>query len=127
VAGPGIARDDLELVYGDLIRAVRATDTAPWIVVGPIAELDSNVGDSDPTLSADGLTIYFDTYREGAERRIYTATRPERGAAFGAAVPFDPANQAGAESVDPEISADGRELYFGSNRLGGWDVFVVTR
>jgi WD40-like Beta Propeller Repeat len=125
--GPEVTADDLELWFGPLVRATRTRITDPWTVIGPVVELAPEPGDGFASLSADALTVYFETSRDMVSH-VYTATRPDRDAAFSPPVPFEPAN--GGTSIDPEISSDGRELYFAGVRtdgVGGPDLYVVTR
>jgi hypothetical protein len=90
-----------------------------------------NAGGSDlwsPTLSGDGLTMYFSLTQFGGER-VAIATRSDRGDSFGfgSALPA-PVNSSTAGT--PELSADGRSLYFFSQRFGGTgdrDLYVATR
>ncbi len=71
-----------------------------------------------PALSADGLSLYFSASLPGDEQ-IYTATRAAPGsAAFSNAVPVDTLNSAALDG-SPFVSANGRRIYFFSNRGGG--------
>ncbi|MEY4546056.1 MAG: hypothetical protein RL685_2251 [Pseudomonadota bacterium] len=81
-----------------------------------------------PSLSADGLTLYFSSDAAGSED-LYQATRSARGTTFAAAVPLDGLNT-GAGEGSPYVTADGLTLYFYSSRSGGVgsrDLYTATR
>ena len=85
----------------------------PWSPATELAVLDSVDNDYDPTLSPDGLTIYFCTTRDGAEFDLFTSTRASRTAAWAAPVPVPAVATASQNECNPEVSVDGLELYFG--------------
>lgn len=71
-----------------------------------------------PSLSADGLSLYFSASSPG-EEQIYSATRAARDAsAFSNAVPVDTLNSPALDG-SPFVSANGRRIYFFSDRGGG--------
>ena len=80
-----------------------------------------------PTLSGDGLTIYFTVSVAGTTMEIYQASRPTR------SDPFDSPTQVvelAGHGDDPEVSFDGRTLVFASNRQpsqGMDDLWMSTR
>jgi Tol biopolymer transport system component len=111
---------------GDLIRATRATTAVPWVFDRVIDELDSPAPDGFPTMTDDGLTIWFESDRNNA-KEIITATRPARDQPFSAATRVDELNLAGTESADPAVSGDGTTMIFGSDRDGTFDLFISTR
>ncbi len=89
--------------------------------------------ESQPSLSADGKTMYFGTAREGAHGiDIFQSTRDVKGA-WSAAVPVPGINTEGDEKA-PFMHSDSRTLYFaarppqadserGHRGIGGYDIF----
>lgn len=98
-----------------LYTATRASrsDTfgAPTLLAGTY----STQGESHPSVSPDGNTIYFDSYRVSAGTvHIFTSTRTN------AAVQFpDPTMITGDYLIDPAITTDGSVLYAASLMTGG--------
>ncbi len=115
----------------DLWLARRDEIGAPWEVVRNIRELNTPDRDRSPSLSADGLTLFFDRWpTAGAAAELWCATRDPVTGFFrdprritSAAV-----NSAGWNGV-PVISAswpaDGSELYW-SRCEGPCEIYVAT-
>ncbi len=88
--------------------------------------------DADPTMPDDALELYFCSTRTGsAGVDIWVSRRESVEDDWGPPDPVPELNSADADQ-DPEISADGRTIYFNSNRAvtgakGGFDLFVSTR
>jgi Tol biopolymer transport system component len=82
---------------------------------------------ADGFLSADGLSLYFASKRSG-NSELYVARRTSLDDDFGepAAVPGAGVNTPSEERM-PWLSADERTLYFASNRLGSYAVYIATR
>lgn len=95
------------------------------------SKVNSNVWDSEPSLSADGRTLYFASERRGGEgiEDIYVTNRNDDGEW---AVPVNlgkTVNTPGRE-VSPFIHADGKTLYFSSEYhmgMGGFDIFSTVK
>ena len=122
----------------DIWQCTRETTEDEW---GPAENLGSTVnspqGEGYPSISADGLELYFCSLywvsqRPGGSggadlwvtRRASVSDDWNTPENLGALV-----NSASHES-EPSISADGRTLYFTSNRgggSGGYDLWVTTR
>ena len=93
----------------------------------PLTELNSGMGEDDPSLTADLLEIYFSSSRSGSQR-VWRSVRA-------AATDPWPAPQMvtevdGANINNPKISLDGLALIFSSTRapnLGGSDLWLATR
>jgi hypothetical protein len=126
IFGPGVSADGTELFYEDQSRITRATVSGDQItVVGPVVELGLDVG--FVTLTADGLTMYFEQYFGPGSTDILVATRPAIGQPFATPVPFTELQTAGLED-DPDISRDGTRFVFASDRGGaGEDIYEMTR
>ncbi len=96
----------------DLFRATN--NAAMWLDIEPLDELnESDSFDGSSELSADGLTLYFDSDRSG-QRLIYVATRASVMTEFSAPVRLDGIGIA----EDASISADANTIYFSSERDG---------
>jgi len=111
-------------------RATTDSDWGPLVNLGPA--INSSHDDSFESISADGLTLYFDSDRPGGSGNndIYMSTRATKNDAWG------PADNLGSvvNSSDADASAwespDGLELYFVSYRSGGYgnaDIWVARR
>jgi len=134
--GPSVSADgrslyfvsDREVTSGGDIWVARRNPTGeafgnPENLGSPV---NSSTDEGSPSISADGLELFFDRAPEG---RIFVATRPSTSAPFGEPVAI---NLARSDCCDgfPDISADGLELYFCSDRPGGSggdDVWIATR
>ncbi len=86
----------------------------------------------DPDISADGLSLYFQSDRPGGygDSDLYVATRATTEDEWGEAVNLGPYINTAARELGPNISADGLSLYFSSTRdggAGGNDLYVATR
>lgn len=132
--------DELEIFFtstrpgiggGDIYRATRAGPTLPFGTPAIVPELCTGSTDSSPSLTADGLRIYFWSDRPGGTGSfdIYTATRPNWTSPFGAPVPVAELNTTRVDT-EPQISPDALTIFFSSDRaggLGGRDTWVATR
>jgi hypothetical protein len=129
--------DGLELYFArgvpgaglDIFVACRPTVDSEW---GTPVNLGQNVNspanDWSASISADGLSLYFISGRDDSAR-LYVTKRPAKDAPWGPRVSVgDAVNTANASM--PSISADELELYFSSNRPGGYgnnDLWMTTR
>lgn len=116
----------------------RARETAPpgeltgFSEPQVIAGLDvEGAKDDDPALSADLLTLYFNSKRDGGQGQedIWFAQRSKRDEAFSAPMPERALNTSDRET-GLALSADGLSLWFSSDRDGGdgrLDVYLATR
>jgi hypothetical protein len=111
----------------DLWVSARPSTKEPW---GPSASLGPTVnspyGDCYPSLSADGLTLYFSgdyssTPRPGGlgGADIWMTTRVSRSAPWGAPVNLGAPVNSSERDFSPTISGDGLTLVFTSTRSGG--------
>ena len=103
----------------------------------PIKKLSANVNhpiywDSQPTVSADGNTIYFASDRPGGYGGIdiyYTTKDPKTGAWSVPKNAGPKVNTSGDEKT-PFIHSDSETLYFSSNGhfgFGGYDIFYIRK
>ncbi|MBL7143734.1 MAG: PD40 domain-containing protein [Phycisphaerae bacterium] len=142
---PCISADGLELYfeanrdgnYGgvDIWVAVRKTKDEPWgdpVNLGPT--VNSSVSDADPSVSADGLELYFRSNRSGGYgyTDLWVSKRPTKDEPWGSPVNLGPTVNGPDDDRGPSISADGLTLFFDSDRLNGtrgwdWDIWMTSR
>jgi hypothetical protein len=95
--------------------------------------VNSSKFESCPSISADGLELYFDSDRPGGYggADIYVTQRSTRTSPWGPATNnLGPKVNTSYHDFAPSVSSDGLELYFNSSRpggLGGLDIFVSKR
>jgi hypothetical protein len=144
--GPSLSQDGLTLLFGaarlnslgqldeDIYIATRETTSQPF---DPAQNLGAPVnalgfGDYSPELSHDGLTLYFSSSRPGGLGRadLYVTTRESTDD------PWEPPQNLGPNinsphfEGQPSISANGKTLYWDSDRsdgLGDFDIWMATR
>lgn len=131
------SQDGLELYFSenragghggsDIWVARREAVGAPW---GEPVNLGPNVNgpsaEADPSISPDGLELYF---RYETEEWLRICSRPSRDAPWGKPVRAG-APLGGYHCINTQFSADGLSLYFASNRPGSYghaDLWVSTR
>lgn len=133
-SAPYVTADGTELYFasdrsgvGDIYHTELGIDGSfePPMPVGELNLPDFSEG--DPVLSADGLTIFFTSYRDGSSD-IFVATRSTRDDGFGA-----PVSLAEVNTDDLEwpvwLSDDNCRLVFSSNRpgAGNYDLWIAER
>jgi hypothetical protein len=139
VLGAAVSADELELFYGDdntnvshIQRATRAHIGDPWIKQGPVAGVNSGLSDGWPTLSADGLTLVWESDRD-ANSHLYTATRTSTTTTDFANVRlFDGVSPVtGSDDGDPDTTGGIAVFAFSSTRPGGMgggnDLWIAHR
>jgi len=89
-----------------------------------VAELASTQSQSNPSLSLDNLTLYFE--RDAGNNDIYVTQRPSRDAPWGTPTRLDALATTATESR-MTTSADGMFAVFSSNRSGATDLWTSTR
>jgi len=94
--------------------------------------VNSSHWDNDPIVSADGLSLFFDSRRPGGQGGfdIWVTTRETVQDPWGPPVNLGPTINSAAAEASGGISPDGLEFYFVSNRAGGsgsYDIWVTTR
>jgi len=141
---PSISTDGLSLFFesdrpggyggNDIYVSTRATIDDPWgepVNLGPT--VNSSVWDWFPSLSADGLSLFFTSLRSGGVGGddIWLTTRETTNDPWGEPVNLGPAVNSSSAETCPNISADGSTLSFHSTRPGGmggsdlWQVKIL--
>jgi len=148
-AGASLSSDGLSLFYGcrpvgvgwGIFVSTRETLDDDWgerINLGPAVNQPVNQApilcEWDPSISADGLELFFSRgYLNGTRHDLFVTTRETTDGEWCTAVRLgDTVNSSDEDISDdcPCISADGLSLYFSSNRAGdqlSWDLYVTTR
>jgi hypothetical protein len=104
-----------------------------WGPATVIPELNvSGVTQNRPTIREDGLEIFFYSNRAGGfgSNDLWTATRATVDAPWSTPVDLGPTLNSSGSDFHPYLSADGRTIYFASDRpggLGGADLYTSTR
>jgi Tol biopolymer transport system component len=131
--GPSVSGGGTELYFAsidtaptdrDLYRTHRLGPTT-FDAPAPVTELNTSSYEAFSSVSADDLTLYFESKRDGPSR-IYTATRPSLAEPFSSITAVD-LGAADANEGDPWISLDGRELYATRQTDTGYDLVRATR
>jgi len=140
---PSISADELELYFmsrrpggfsnWDIWVAKRASLSDSWeepVNLGPT--VNSSNGNWEPCISADGLELYFSANRSGnlGGVDIWVALRSTKDEPWGNPVNLGPTVNSSKSDGCPSVSSDGLELYFRSNRSGGYgyhDLYVSKR
>lgn len=115
----------------DTIREPAATARVRDVLWEPPVLLEDSInagGETyEPRLSNDATALYFVRGKAGENADIYISKRDAQG--WAAPQAFAEINST-ADDLGPVLSADGRQLFFYSNRaggLGGYDLWVSVR
>jgi hypothetical protein len=133
---PTLSADQLTLVFAsnrsglgraDLWIAERTSVLGNFSPPQNLVALNTPVEDSGPSLSSDGLALYFSSQRPSeVASDIWVATRPDRGSSFGMPVKVDAVNSPG-DDLNVTLSPDGLELILSSNRSGSYQLWRSLR
>jgi hypothetical protein len=127
---PCISPDGLSLYFAsdrpggsgaeDLYVAIRSNPYAPWEAPVNLGErVNSSSLEIFPSISPDGLTLYFCSLRSG-KGKIFVATRTSVNDLFGSAENIGPpVNSPETEEFCPYIMPDGQTLFFTAGTGGG--------
>ncbi len=132
-AQPSLSADGLTLAFASdhgvapnelhLWMCTRATTADPWSPRQKLqATLDvAGVIDRGPELSADGLSLYFNSRRQPGlgENDLWWCRRRTRTASWEMPENLGPTVNSDKDDGDPAVSSDGRVLVFTSNRPDG--------
>lgn len=131
---PVISTDGLELFFRsdvgsnpELWVASRSDAHGPFEQVSLLAELNSPADDNPGGISADALTIYFGSNRNG-NFDMYQATRATRDAPFENVTLLSPDLSSSRTENFPSVTPDGLTLYFHrSVEVGKPRIWTATR
>ena len=114
--GPGGGRD-----------AADAPMLGPWGEPQPIAELNTNSNEDDPSLTGDGLEIYFGSDRQGAPEDVWRATRDSPSAPWRTPERVAELSSPQTDS-NIKVSGDGLTIFVTSTRGSvDTDLYVAKR
>jgi Tol biopolymer transport system component len=138
---PNISTDGLTLYFGSLrsggfdmwmtTRPTRDDDWGAPVKLGPTVNTSGYEG--FPSISADGLELYFDSDRPGdlGGGDIWMSTRESKEHPWLEPVHLGPTVNSSSLDASANISSDGLALFFQSNRPGGYggpvDIWVAMR
>jgi len=108
-----------------IFSSTRSSATAPWGTPVNITELNSSGSFNGwARLSADGLTVVFDSNRSGGPglRDLYTAVRSATASPFGTPALIAPLSTT-ADDTSPWISVDHHRIFFARNPLSSTGLF----
>ncbi|HUS30419.1 MAG TPA: hypothetical protein VMZ53_18045 [Kofleriaceae bacterium] len=139
---PSLSPDGLRMVFasaragslggGDIWETTRTSRTAAWDPPVHRIELSSASDEGGPTMSPDGLEVFFASNRAGGLGLIdvYTARRLALGNPFGAPT-LVPELSSTRDDISLSMSSDGRSLFYNYDSVsaGGQnaDLWVATR
>jgi len=142
-SSPSISFDGLTLFY-DSTRSGGSGDADVWIIsretkndewsepinLGPT--INCPTVDGNPSISADGLSLFFDSDRPGGSggRDIWLSTRQTKNDPWGEPTNLGSVVNSSSYDAQSSISVDGLSLFFISDRSGGYggrDIWLTTR
>ena len=142
-SGPCLSADGLSLYFEsnrpgtlgnlDLWVATRATVSDDWGAPVNLGEpVNSAREDAGPSLSADGLELYFSSSnRPGGygSRDLWVTTRATVNDKWGTPVNLGPGIHTSHSEATPSISPDGLVLFFDSSTgtVDSWDIYMTRR
>jgi len=144
---PCISADGLTLYFGsarpgglgyeDLWVSTRQSTNDPWGSPVNLTTVNSPYRESYPSVSADGLMLYFSDYFYGPDRPggqgghdLWMTKCASTADPWGTPVNLGPVVNSSADEQTPTISHDGLMLVFSSDRAGGRgsdDLWMSTR
>ena len=122
VANPSLTPDELTIVFTgldllggqggyDIWMATRPDKNSPFSNVTNLTEVNSSAWDFHPSVSPDGLTLYFSSRRNG-NSQLFRATRESLDVPFGPAEHLHFLDSPGSYLEYPFLSSDGTAFYF---------------
>lgn len=134
VATPRLSHDELTIYFtthdasgkARLARSVRTSLAAPFSAPIVLDAQSSSAKDNDPSISADGASLWFSSEREGGSDKLFMAPLLAGTTTFGAPT-LVPLAVTSADDQHPYFRVAGGELWFSSTRDGQWDIYVATK
>ncbi len=134
---PRLTSDELTIFFGsynlpgglggyDIWMATRPDMNSPFGAVRNLAEINTVSNEGEPFVSPDGLTLYFESNRNGFGQ-LFRATRQSLIQPFGNVEHLSLFDTPGGLSAHPCISSDGSALYFIrllDNDISKGDIYV---
>jgi len=113
-----------------IVLALYGSALGLWSEPVPVTEVNTDYGDRTPSLSYDGLTLYFcrvDT-PDFYYHRIYQATRPEPQGPFPSVQEISSLNYSDGHVACPWVSPDNLRMYYHRTEPGSkWRLKVTER
>ena len=110
-----------------LARTTRTSRTAPFGALLPLTTLASPVKDNDPSVSADGLSLWFSSERNGTiGNDSFLASRAKPTDEFTSAAILPRVN-AGGKDQHPYFRATSGDLWLSSQRAGKWEIYFARK
>lgn len=113
---------------GPVGDATSAMPLGPFGPATPLTPVNTSFDESDPTITGDGLELYFTSNRLGTAD-IFEATRASIGDPWGTATRVVEVSSPVSDS-GVDVTPDGLVMFVGSDRtgaLGGFDIWMSTR
>lgn len=108
----------------DILRAEWSEAAKTWTAPTALKTIDTTANDGSPSVTADGLTMFFHSDRTTPNSYdIWVSRRASTDKDWGAPAKVT-ALSGPAEDVNPAVRADGKMVVFSSTRSGNPDLFV---
>jgi len=134
---PRLSRDELSILFvsgrespnqaSNIWMARRGNLTEDFAAAVEVPGINTNSREEGFSLSPDGLTLFLASNRLfETDMDLFVATRSDLAASFETPEPLVDLNSP-ADDLDPQLSPDGRELFFASSRGGTFQLFRSVR
>jgi WD40-like Beta Propeller Repeat len=121
-----IGSDRMDRGYYSIYFAARETEAASFHTPALVEELSTrSVSTVDAFLTDDGNAIFFVSGPAFGPADLYVSARKSLDEKFGEPVGLEDLNTPFDER-DPWLSADGRQLYFSSDRSGHYEIYLAS-
>lgn len=100
---------------------------APFGAATPLSSLNTSVIEGQAHMSLDELTILFTSNRLNTGLNVFTASRPNKAAPFGAPAPLASLNFVGADTWNASLTGDGLTAYIVTDQNAADHMYVATR